>query len=376
MNLQRCAFAPFALKPIYKPARPKNQPPRLLPLESTLLAMEYIQVAVGLTLLVMAGDAMVRGAVAAALKLEMSPLLIGATIIAVGTSAPELVVGVDAVLEGVPTLALGNVVGSNIANILLAIGLPAVILPVACSGPGVTRTTVIMLIATAVFLLAGLTGYFSWPVGLLFLALITLFIIDSIRAARSATKAQGESIEEALDLEVDLEDASNLSTMATVLFLFGGLAGVVFGADWLVKGSVTIATDLGVSDAVIGLTLVALGTSLPELATGLVAAFRGQGDVAIGNVIGSNIFNLLGIVGASSLVGTIPIPADFWQFDFWVMAASSLALLPFCLMRGSIGRFTGALFVLAYSGYIWSVTRDVFAPGTPALANALRTLAG
>lgn len=338
--------------------------------------MEYIQVAVGLTLLVVAGDAMVRGAVAAALKLDMSPLLIGATIIAVGTSAPELVVGIDAVLKGVPTLALGNVVGSNIANILLAVGLPAIILPVPCSGPGVTRTTVIMLIATAVFLVAGLTGYFSWPVGLLFLGLLTLFIVDSIRTARRASKAQGESMEEALELEVDLEDASKLSTMATLLFLFGGLAGVVFGADWLVKGSVVIAKDLGVSDAVIGLTLVALGTSLPELATGLIAAFRGQGDVAVGNVIGSNIFNLLGIVGASTLAGKIPIPAEFWQFDFWVMAGSSLALLPFCLMRGKIGRLTGALFVLAYSGYIWSVTRDVFATGTLALASALQTAAG
>lgn len=331
--------------------------------------MEYIQVAVGLTLLVVAGDAMVRGAVGAALKLNMSPLLIGATIIAVGTSAPELVVGIDAVLKGVPTLALGNVVGSNIANILLAIGLPAVILPVMCSGPGVTRTTVIMLIATAAFLLAGLSGVYSWPVGALFLGLLALFIVDSIRSARKATKAQGETIEDALELEVDLEDAAKLSTPATLLFLLGGLAGVVFGADWLVKGAVVIATDLGVSDAVIGLTLVALGTSLPELATGLIAAFRGQGDVAVGNVIGSNIFNLLGIVGASTLFGNIPVPDSFWQFDFWIMCGSSIALLPFCLMGGSIGRLSGLVFVTVYCAYIWSVTQDIFAGGAPGVAN-------
>lgn len=330
--------------------------------------MEYIQVVVGLTLLVVAGDAMVRGAVAAALKLEMSPLLIGATIIAVGTSAPELVVGIDAVLKGVPTLALGNVVGSNTANILLAIGLPAIILPVVCSAPGVTRTTVIMLFATAIFLIGGLFGAYSWPAGLVFLGLLTLFIVDSVRSARSASKAQDKITEEALELEVDLDEAAHLSTFATLLFLLGGLAGVVFGADWLVKGAVTIATQIGVSDAVIGLTLVAIGTSLPELATGLIAAFRGQGDVAIGNVIGSNIFNLLGIIGASTLVGSIPVPPGFWYFDFWVMAASSLVLLPYCFFGNSIGRFSGIAFVSIYAGYIWITAQDVFSSGKPVLA--------
>lgn len=333
--------------------------------------MEYIQVLVGLTLLVVAGDAMVRGAVAAALKLDMSPLLIGATIIAVGTSAPELVVGIDAVLKGVPTLALGNVVGSNTANILLAIGLPAIVLPVACSAPGVTRTTVIMLVATAIFLIGGVAGAYSWPAGIVFLSLLTLFIVDSVRSARSASKEQNNNTEDALELEVDLEDAAKLSTLATLLFLLGGLAGVVFGADWLVKGAVTIATDIGVSDAVIGLTLVAIGTSLPELATGLIAAFRGQGDVAIGNVIGSNIFNLLGIVGASAFVGSIPVPDSFWQFDFWVMAGSSLVLLPFCFFGKSIGRFSGIVFVTIYAAYIWITTQEVFTSSKPVLAAIL-----
>lgn len=333
--------------------------------------MEYIQVAVGLTLLVVAGDAMVRGAVAAALKLDMSPLLIGATIIAIGTSAPELVVGIDAVLKGVPTLALGNVVGSNTANILLAIGLPAIIMPVVCAAPGVTRTTLIMLVATAVFLLVGLSGSYFWPASIVFLSLLSLFIFDSIRTARAATREKNDAMEDALEVEFDLEDGKKLSTVATLLFLFGGLAGVVFGADWLVKGSVVIAQSFGVSDAVIGLTLVAIGTSLPELATGLIAAFRGQGDVAVGNVIGSNIFNLLGIVGVSALFGRIPIPEEFWRFDFWVMLGASLALLPFCLTHSSVGRIAGAVFFGSYCLYIWFVAKDAFTGKASVIASAI-----
>ncbi|MGD1957029.1 MAG: calcium/sodium antiporter [Sphingomonadales bacterium] len=314
--------------------------------------MDYLLVAGGLTLLVLAGDALVRGAVAAALKLSMSPLLIGATIVAVGTSAPELVVGIDAVLKGAPTLALGNVVGSNTANILLAIGLPAIILPASTAASGMARTTLIMLAATAIVLIAAVSSPISWPIGLVFLVLLALFVLDSMRSARRAKALTGAE-DNLLDEEVDLEEAERLSPVAAGLFLLGGLLGVIVGADMLVDGAVSIAMDLGVSEAVIGLTLVAVGTSLPELATALVAAYKGHADVAIGNVIGSNIFNLLGIIGASSLFGDIPIPASFWAFDFWVMVAASLAILPFCLLKTDIGRFAGAIFFAAYCGYIW-----------------------
>ncbi|MEM6681912.1 MAG: calcium/sodium antiporter [Pseudomonadota bacterium] len=315
--------------------------------------MEYIQVAAGLTVLVLAGDAMVRGAVSAAVKLDIPAVVIGATVIAVGTSAPELVVGIDSVLGGYPTLALGNVVGSNVANILLAVGLPAMVIPVICSAPGVLRTNVVMLLATGVFLLAGVAGSFSWPTGTLFLALLVGYILDSIRSAKSAPTAAAENSDE-------IADAAQLGTLATAVFLLGGLVGVIFGADWLVDGAVVIARNVGVSEAIIGLTLVALGTSLPELATGLIAAFRGHGDVAVGNVIGSNVFNLLGIVGACALVGKIPIPEVFWRFDLWVMAGASLAMLPFCLAGKPIGRVSGAVFVIGYCSYIWIVTQDVF----------------
>jgi len=300
---------------------------------------------------------MVRGAVAVALKVDIPPVVIGATVIAIGTSAPELVVGVDAVLDGYPTLALGNVVGSNIANILLAIGLPAVILPVACNGRGVLRTAVLMLMATAVFLLAGLLGPFDWKAGLVFLALLLLFILDSIRSARAA---KGGTQTEILEQDGEMADAAKLSTLAALVFLLGGLAGVIFGADWLVEGAVVIARNWGVSEAIIGLTLVALGTSLPELATGLVAAVRGHGDVAVGNVIGSNVFNLMGIIGVCAMFGTIPIPETFWRFDLWVMTASSLVLLPCCLARGTVGKISGAIFVIGYGSYIWLVTQGVF----------------
>lgn len=325
--------------------------------------MDYALVGGGLLLLVFAGDAMVRGAVAAALKFDMSPLLIGATIVAVGTSAPELFVGIDAVLKGAPTLALGNVVGSNTANVLLAVGLPAIILPVSTAAVGMARTTLIMLAATAVVLIAGTSGVYSWPTGIIFVALLALFVADSIRSSRKAThlQAANDTAPGVLDDEIDLEDAAKMSGLATAAFLVGGLLGVVLGADLLVRGAVGIAGKFGVSEAVIGLTLVAVGTSLPELATALIAALKGHGDVALGNVLGSNIFNLFGIIGASSLFGDIPIPDAFWQFDFWVMAASSLVILPFCLTKISIGRVLGLCLFLAYCGYIWLTAGDAMA---------------
>ncbi|MEO0411976.1 MAG: calcium/sodium antiporter [Pseudomonadota bacterium] len=318
--------------------------------------MDYVLVVVGLLLLVFAGDAMVRGAVAAALKFDMSPLLIGATIVAVGTSAPELFVGVDAVLKGAPTLALGNVVGSNIANILLALGLPAIILPISTAATGMARTTMVMLAATAVVLIAGMTDVYRWPTGIIFLVLLGLFVSDSIRSSRKSA-LQTDTAPGVLDDEIDLEDAQKLGGLATAAFLLGGLVGVIVGADFLVRGAVSIAMKFGVSEAVIGLTLVAIGTSLPELATALIAAFKGHGDVAIGNIIGSNIFNLFGIIGASALVGDIPVPADFWAFDFWVMVAASLVLLPFCVAKIPIGRIAGFIMFSCYCAYIWATAQ-------------------
>ncbi|WP_374764341.1 calcium/sodium antiporter [Yunchengibacter salinarum] len=310
--------------------------------------MAFLQAFAGLILLVVAGDALVRGSVSLARRSGVPVIIIGMTIVAFGTSAPELMVGIDAVLTGAPTLAMGNVVGSNIANILLVVSVPAMIAPVACHGERMGRTIGFVLAASLLFPLAGATlgGFPPW-LGVLMTAALGAFLVYSARHARRHSAAAREAIPE-------LEEASRTPDpvwLSTVLVV-AGLGGLIWGADLLVEGSVTIARVFGVSEAVIGLTLVAIGTSLPELITGVMAALRGHGDVAIGNVVGSNLFNLLGIIGVSSLFGTIPAPDSFMRVDFWVMIATTLLLLPFYLTKRAIGRGMGIAMLVAYAGYL------------------------
>lgn len=308
--------------------------------------MAYIQVVAGLVLLVFAGDFLVRGAVSLAQRAGISTLIIGLTVVAFGTSAPELVVGIDAVLKDAPTLALGNVVGSNIANVLLVVGLPALLAPMTCNAPRLGRNLAIMLVANALFIGLASTGSFTYREGSILFTCLVLFLVYSgmrAKAAPGCTEAV-ESIEE-------INETPDSYMLAAALVV-GGLIGLGIGADLLVVGAVEIAVGFGVSQAVIGLTLVALGTSLPELVTALVAAVRGHCDVAVGNVIGSNIFNLLGIMGITSIIGEVPVPDSFLRVDLWVMLASAMLLIPFCRMRSKVGKVSGAMMVTLYVGYI------------------------
>ncbi|GEQ97988.1 sodium:calcium antiporter [Iodidimonas gelatinilytica] len=314
--------------------------------------LALLQAIAGLGLLVIAGDILVRGAAALAENFGLPPLLIGLTIVAFGTSAPELFVGVDAVLRGAPTLALGNVVGSNIANALLVLGLPALLAPLTCSAPKLNRNMAVMLAATVLFIalaMGGQIGFFEGMV--LFIGLIAFLVYSGIRA-----KADPKVAEEFLEFEEDLSEKRR--PWLSGIMVLGGCAGLVLGANLLVDGSVFIATTLGVPEAVIGLTLVALGTSLPELATSIAAALRCQCDVALGNVIGSNIFNLLGIMGVTAMVGNVPVPDSFFQVDLWVMLGASLAILPFTLKHRPLGRIAGLGLVLAYAAYIGWLAYD------------------
>lgn len=311
------------------------------------MILAIFQALSGLFLLIVAGDILVRGSVAIADRLKVPPLLIGLTIVAFGTSAPELFVSVDAVLRGAAPLALGNVVGSNIANALLVVGLPAVIAPLTCSAPRLNRNMLIMIGSSIVFIALGLSGSYGRPQGLILLAGLAAFLVYSgRRAARNP-----EAAEDILDFQEEIGEVRGRLWLA-ILMVGGGIIGLVYGADLLVGGSVAIATRLGVSEAVIGLTLVALGTSLPELATSIAAALRCHCDVALGNVIGSNIFNVLGIMGVASSVGTVPVPGGFLVVDFWVMLGASLIILPFTLRRVAIGRLAGVLLVGLYCAYV------------------------
>lgn len=308
--------------------------------------MAYIQVVAGLVLLVFAGDFLVRGAVSLAQRAGISKLIIGLTIVAFGTSAPELVVGIDAVLEGAPTLAIGNVVGSNIANVLLVVGLPAIIAPMTCDAPRIGRNLMIMLVATALFIGLAYTGSFGFREGLILAIFLILFLVYSGLRAKSLD-SDLEPVEEIEGFQ-EKPDSYGLASLLVV----GGLIGLAFGADLLVVGSVDIAKSFGVSEAVIGLTLVALGTSLPELVTALVAAVRGHCDVAVGNVIGSNLFNLLGIMGITSMVGVVPVPDSFLEVDLWVMLGASMLLIPFCRLRSKVGKLSGVAMVSMYVAYM------------------------
>lgn len=302
----------------------------------------------GLAILIVAGDLLVRGAVSLAGRLGVSPLVISLTVVAFGTSAPELVVGVQAALADVPTLALGNVVGSNIANVFLVLGLPALIFPIMCSAHDLKFNLIHMLVATALFIGLAFLGPFGLWQGLLFVGLLTAFLVQSgMRARVGNTYAP----EELADIE-GMPEKPYSYTVATVMLVLG-LGGLALGADLLVDGATVIARRFGVPEEVIGLTLVAVGTSLPELVTAIMAAIHKHGDVAIGNVIGSNIFNIYGILGITALIRPVPVPPAMLSLDLWVMAAGALVMIPFVLRRGAVTAPYGLLFFAAYVFYMW-----------------------
>ena len=305
------------------------------------MVIDLLLVAAGLVILLVAGDFLVRGAVNLALRLGIPAMMVGMTVVAFGTSAPELLVSVQAVLAGAGGLALGNVVGSNIANILLVMGAPALIAPVLLERES-TRDFIIMIAATLVFIALAFTGTIGVWQALVLLAAFALFMGDSI--------IRGRRDRVTLD---DLEGADpNLQGLKIAGLLALGLIGLPLGAQLLVTGAVDIAEALGVSDVVIGLTIVAVGTSLPELATTLMAALRREGGVALGNILGSNIFNLLLILGVAGLIGPMTVPAGMLRVDLWVMLAAALVLAPFIWTGRPIGRVLGLALLFAYAAYL------------------------
>lgn len=313
--------------------------------------MDAILLILGLVLLVGAGDALVRGAVALSLQLGVPAILISATVVAFGTSAPELLISVQAALEGAPGIALGNVVGSNIANVLLVLGVPALIVPISGCGPEAHRNFYLMLGATALFGGLVLGGTVFWWGGLALVSVAVFMVWDSVRVALTARNgANAEVLEELAELE-DVDP--DMARWKVLLLIAAGIVGLPVGAHFLISGARGVAVELGVSEAAIALTLVAVGTSLPELATTVAAALRRQADIALGNVIGSNIFNITAVIGAAALAAPLAVPPEIVNRDIWVMTGASLALIPFVLMRRTIGRMAGAGALLIYIAYIY-----------------------
>lgn len=312
--------------------------------------MVWLTAAGGLILLLVAGDLLVRGAVNLALRVGIPALLVSLTIVSFGTSAPELLISIDAVLNDAPGLALGNVVGSNTANILLVLGVPAIVSRLHTSGSDTRKSYVTMIAVTLAFIVACFLGPLTWVHGLILLGILVAILGDQARAALAHRRSAKED-------EEDVEGADpSMRGWKIALFLILGLIGLPLGADLLVKSSLEIAQRFGVSDSVIGLTLVAIGTSLPELATTVMAAIRRQADVALGNVIGSNMFNLLAIIGVATLFGDIPVQEDFLTFDLWIMLGASVLLAPFVFAKKlDLTRRWGFLLTALYIGYITMV---------------------
>ncbi|MGY9017881.1 MAG: calcium/sodium antiporter [Alphaproteobacteria bacterium] len=303
----------------------------------------------GLALLLFGGEVLIRGAVGLAKRVGISPFIVGLTIIGFGTSAPEVVVSVDAALSGSPGIAVGNVIGSNIANILLIVGSAALFVPLAVHPDALKRDGTMMAFATVLFIAIALMGTATWYHGVVSIIVLVAYLTYSVWSDRQKNDATAQlHRDKGEQLQSGLPD----KVWVMLLALGIGLAALVAGSRFAVIGASAIAREAGISEEVIGITLVAFGTSLPELATAMVAAARKQADVCIGNVIGSNIFNLLGITGAAAIAAPLPFAASVVSFDIWVLLAVTVLFLWFMLTGRRIQRWEGAVLLLLYFSYI------------------------
>jgi len=303
--------------------------------------MQYLMLAGGLIFLFAGGEVLVKGSVALALHLGISKLMVAVVLVGFGTSAPEMLVSVESAILGHPELALGNAVGSNIANILLIVGITAAIYPIVVQRSDVQADTWSVVVVTVAFVAAGLIGNLSIWHGMAMIAALALYVAVAYRRAGHDGPVAGGDVE-----------VSELTTARAIVFTLIGFALLIVGADLLVEGAVGVALTLGVSEAIIGLTVVALGSSLPELATCASAARRREPLVAVGNVLGSNIFNLLGAVGVVALITDIRTTSPLISDDLMIMLAVTVVLAILLLYVYRIGRPTGFAFMGAYGLYV------------------------
>lgn len=315
------------------------------------MLVPILYLALGLVLLYFGAEGLVRGSSSLALRLGLSPLLIGLTVVAFGTSSPEMVVSIKAALAGQGAISVGNVVGSNICNIGLILGLSALITPIAISSQIIRIDTPAMIAVTALAVLVLADGSISRVEGAVLFAFLVLYILFSIRLAR---KAKNDAMAAEFDQEVQ---PSRRGMWFDLLMVVGGLVILVLGARLLVDGAVQIARAFGWSEALIGLTIVAVGTSLPELATSLLAALKKESDIAVGNIIGSNIFNVLGILGVAAMMEPLDA-AGISGIDLAVMMAFALILWPFAYRQRRICRWEAVVFLLGYAAYVGWLLRS------------------
>ncbi len=300
----------------------------------------------GIIILFLGGEGLVRGSSSLAIKIGISPLVVGLTVVAFGTSGPELLVSLKAALVGSSSIALGNVIGSNIANIALILGIAATIRPLLVHANVIRREIPLMIgftILLIIFLSDNTLGFYE---GLVFILLLVAYTAINIILSLKESNEIKDEFEQGLK--------SKLNIPLSIIFIALGLLLLFYGADLFLKGAVALAKKLNISDAVIGITVVAVGTSLPELSASIVAAIRRQSDIVVGNAVGSNIFNILSILGISALI--VPIKsADMSYFDFGVMLAAALILLPLSYTGFKINRLEGILLLIGYATYLFLI---------------------
>ena len=313
------------------------------------MLLSSIYFTLGLALLLFSGDVLMRASLRFAVLLGVRPLTAGLTITAFATSAPEAMIAIDAAAQDLTDIVLGNVIGSNIANILLVLGLPALFISLPTDVPMIRRQTIIVLATSLLLLTMAYIGEINFWTGILFLLLILAWLIRSLYEGRhiitpetGAYSVDGQPVDE----------QPAWLTMGTLVFSIGGLW---LGAHLTITGAEDISALWGISEAVVGLTLLAVGTSLPELATSVMAVWRRQADIALGNILGSNVFNILFVLGVASLITHIEIPRIFLWLDLPVMLGAILVLMPFALMHRPLSRPIGAGFLAIYGLYVWSL---------------------
>ncbi len=315
--------------------------------------LDILAVIAGLVILTVGGEALVRGATSIARRLDISPAVIGATVVAAGTSMPELVVSVAAALQGSPDVAVGNVVGSNIYNIVLILGLTPLILPLAVQGVTIRLQWPVMLLAAAWLHMLARDGLLDRLEGGFLLLGLLVFVAWTVRLARDVAPEHEKQTFGSVAERVPMVETVKHGLRSAGLIVVG-VALLVLGAKLLVSGAVNIAGDMGISERVIGLTVVAVGTCLPELATSIIAALHGRADLAVANVVGSNIFNVLGILGATALTHPVGVNKTTIEVDDWFMLALSLLLLPLMKTGKIISRGEGAfLLTLGVGWTVW-----------------------
>jgi cation:H+ antiporter len=320
----------------------------------------------GLALLIIGGEMLVRGAVRTAERLGVSPLLIGLTLVGFGTSAPEMAISVQAALDGSSGIAIGNFVGSSISNILLILGAAAILAPIAVSSAALTRDGTFVLITSIIFAILSFTMPFNSYVGWSFMAMLATYLTYAWSQERVSTGEGHTSAYELAEGYSQIRDEPGRTWMASriqkqsviigpLVLAVVGLLIIVLGGRLLVDGAIAIARIYNISETVIGLTIVAVGTSMPEFVTSVVAALRGQPSVAVGNILGSNIYNILGVGGITAILAPTTVPQQIVQYDNLVMIAACLLLLIFARSGFRISRLEGALLLACYAAYIFTL---------------------